>query len=249
MKIKNIILIGSLISIILVFAFSSIVYIGFNKVAEENERELIAQKVHQTVSELNILLQEYLTYREERMVQQWNLNYDITNEIIEKIESEEVKTDYADLKYLFLEIISNYESKLSSEIEGRLVAQFLIKSQIIISDCSITAEDSYNNAIEAQKKANISMLIYLLFLFPALIGISFYVIGRITKPLSKLTKGTEIIGMGNLNHRIDIKSKDEIGKLAIAFNDMALKVSERTKELNESNRLKDFFIDIMNHDL
>ena len=36
----------------------------------------------------------------------------------------------------------------------------------------------------------------------------------------KLKEGTEIIGNGNLEYKIDIKSKDELGQLASSFNDM-----------------------------
>ena len=255
MKIKNLLLTGSIISIIFVLIFSFVVYISFNKVAEENERELIAQKVHQSVAELNILLQEYLTYREERMIQQWNLNYENTNEIIEKIESEKVKSNYADLKDLFLQITVNYEKQGSPELEDRFVAQFLIKSQTIISDCSVIAEKSYDNAINAQKNANNVMMVSLVVLFIGLLGISFYITRRITKPIGKLTKGTEIIGKGDLGYEIDIKSKDEIGKLATAFNKMTFDLRKSRQKLEKTNvhlksldKLKSMFIASMSHE-
>ena len=260
MKIKTILLIGSGISIILVLTFSLRVYMSFNKVAEENERELIAHEIHKTVSELDIVLYEYLTYKEERMQQQWNLEYDNTVELIEQIritgEWETIKSNYADLKELFLQITANYEKQGSSELEDRLVAQFLIKSQSIISDSSTIAKDAYNNAIEAQKKANISMMISLIMLFVALTGISLYTARKITKPLDKLTKGTEIIGKGNLRHRIDIKSKDEVGELAVAFNKMTFdlrgsqgKIQDQVKQLEEFDKLKTIFLSTTSHEL
>ena len=50
-----------------------------------------------------------------------------------------------------------------------------------------------------------------------------YVIGRyLTSALSELSAGASIIGAMNLTHRIAVKSKDEIGTVAAAFNDMAL---------------------------
>ena len=47
-------------------------FISFNRVAVENERELLAHEIQTAVSELNIITYEYLTHREERMIQQWN---------------------------------------------------------------------------------------------------------------------------------------------------------------------------------
>jgi diguanylate cyclase (GGDEF)-like protein len=43
---------------------------------------------------------------------------------------------------------------------------------------------------------------------------------KLSTPLRKLIAGTKIVGSGNLNYRIDIKSKDEIGLLANSFNKM-----------------------------
>lgn len=70
-----------------------------------------------------------------------------------------------------------------------------------------------------------------------------WVISRgILRPVMLLREGTEIIGGGNLNYHIDIKTGDEIEDLARHFNDMTLKlkifyfkleeeVRARTKEL------------------
>ncbi len=129
MKIKYMLLVGAGISIALVFVFSLMVYVSFNKVAEENERELIAQEIHKTVSELDIVMYEYLTYREERMLQQWNSRYDATAEIVGKLAAEEweaINSNYAGLKSLFSKVTANYEKQGSNELEERLVAQFLI---------------------------------------------------------------------------------------------------------------------------
>jgi len=242
MKIRDRLLLMAGACITLILIFSIIVYVSFNKVAEENERELIAQEIGHTVSELDIIMYEYLTYREERMIQQWNSKYDVSLEITEKAVYEElevIKTDYADLKNLFSQIITNYDKQGSSELEERLVAQFLIKSHTIIFDSSKIAKEAYNNAIEAQRTANNSMLITLAVIFVLLSVISLHTTRKITKPLDELTKGTEIIGKGDFTHRIDIKSKDEIGDLATAFNKMAIDLKKSREDLKKySNELE-----------
>jgi len=239
MKIRDRLLMTSGSCVALILIFSLVVYVSFNRVAEENERELISQEIGHTVSELDIIMYDYLTYGEERMVQQWNSKYDISLEIIEKAEYKEletIKTNYADLKNLFSQIITNYEKGDSSELEERLVAQFLIKSHTIIFDSSRIAKEAYNNAIEAQRTANNSMVIALVILFVALMGISLHTTRHITKPLDKLTKGAEIIGKGDLEHTIDIESRDEIGELASAFNKMTRDLKESRKELEKYSK-------------
>jgi signal transduction histidine kinase len=55
---------------------------------------------------------------------------------------------------------------------------------------------------------------------------------RITRPILELRQSAEIIGKGNLNHRVQISSNDEIAELGAQFNQMAeaLKSSHETLE-------------------
>lgn len=69
----------------------------------------------------------------------------------------------------------------------------------------------------------------------------------LNRPLSALMDGVERITHGNLNHSVTVSAKDEVGQLAVAFNDMAgqlrdliasleQRVADRTYELTEANR-------------
>lgn len=58
-------------------------------------------------------------------------------------------------------------------------------------------------------------------------------------PVNKLIEGTKEISSGNLNHQILIKSKDEIGALALSFNGMTRDLKEAKTEITEwSNQLE-----------
>ena len=60
----------------------------------------------------------------------------------------------------------------------------------------------------------------------------------ISRPLMKLHQGTEIIGRGNLKHRVGTEGRDEIAKLSRAFDDMLDKLSEVTASRNDLDRTK-----------
>ena len=45
--------------------------------------------------------------------------------------------------------------------------------------------------------------------------------GRLTRPVTELARGTEELGRGNLDFRIDLRRRDEIGALVAQFNRMA----------------------------
>lgn len=67
-------------------------------------------------------------------------------------------------------------------------------------------------------------------------------IRRMMLAINALASGAEIIGSGNLDHRIDVDSKDELGELAVSFNRM-------TGALKDTNDDLRSFIYSLSHDL
>ncbi len=63
-------------------------------------------------------------------------------------------------------------------------------------------------------------MIYFAVIGILVIMISFAVSGTITKPIQRLARGVKSIGEGNLDQKIKVESGDEIGQLAVRFNDM-----------------------------
>jgi phosphoserine phosphatase RsbU/P len=61
---------------------------------------------------------------------------------------------------------------------------------------------------------------------------------KMTRNLAVLTRETENLAQGNFNARVKVTSKDEIGKLAQAFNRMAADISENQKHLVEREKLQ-----------
>jgi class 3 adenylate cyclase len=62
---------------------------------------------------------------------------------------------------------------------------------------------------------------------------------RITRPLRLITQGTLEIKGGRYEHRIDYRSKDEVGQLAAAFNAMAGGLQEKERILGTFNKYVD----------
>ncbi|HHW57506.1 MAG TPA: cell wall metabolism sensor histidine kinase WalK [Clostridia bacterium] len=73
--------------------------------------------------------------------------------------------------------------------------------------------------------------------------LSLLVASYITNPLKRLTEATNILSQGKLDYKVDVKSSDEIGKLANAFNKMSfnlMKIDEERKRFvsDASHELK-----------
>lgn len=72
----------------------------------------------------------------------------------------------------------------------------------------------------------------------AVILVSLYVsyfVKKMTDPIVKLTSSAEKIAAGDYNQEIQVKSKDEIGRLATAFNDMAKSLHINEEILKSKN--------------
>ncbi|MBM3320651.1 MAG: SpoIIE family protein phosphatase [Candidatus Eisenbacteria bacterium] len=71
------------------------------------------------------------------------------------------------------------------------------------------------------------------------IGLVFtiFLTSRIVRPINQLTRGTEEIGRGNLDYRIEVKSRTEVGRLARTFNEMTARLKEAQKAMIERERL------------
>ena len=82
----------------------------------------------------------------------------------------------------------------------------------------------------------------------------------LTRPIQALQVGADRIGAGDLEHRIEVTTHDEVQALAERFNQMAgnlqanvsqlgARVAERTRELAAANEAKSHFIAAASHDL
>ncbi|MBI1888388.1 MAG: sensor histidine kinase [Candidatus Spechtbacteria bacterium] len=125
-------------------------------------------------------------------------------------------------------------------------------------------------------RSTIAKLIFPASLFIILVAliVGIFIANQVVKPVQKLTAGVREIGKGNLDYKIKVQSRNEIGELASSFGQMssALKksrqklyeysqgleeqVKERTKELTAANsrlrqldQMKSEFVSIASHQL
>jgi signal transduction histidine kinase len=90
-------------------------------------------------------------------------------------------------------------------------------------------EQEQHNAFVASL---VTMLIALLVTLVVTIG------SQLTlRPLRRLVEGTKQIGSGDYRHRVEVRSRDELGVLAREFNSMAAAIDEREQRLIRSERM------------
>ena len=92
------------------------------------------------------------------------------------------------------------------------------------------------------KKLEEIIFLITLLIFGAGFFLTLFITKFITDPIKLLEKGTKEIARGNYDYRIEKYPKDEIGDLAIAFNEMA-------RSLKEKEMIKDAFRRYVSHQI
>ncbi|MDD5474250.1 MAG: PAS domain S-box protein [Candidatus Methanoperedens sp.] len=103
-----------------------------------------------------------------------------------------------------------------------------------VGHLSIGYKKDYIDNIVSQIIGAIVNIIVVLMIFSIIL--SLFLSTFIVKPVRELSKGMEEVSKGNLSHKLEVASKDEIGELANAFNKMAEDLEKSHNELQESEK-------------
>ena len=121
-----------------------------------------------------------------------------------------------------------------------IIAPVLTTKREIIAATQNTDEHINRQINNMQKSFTVIFIIILLAVF----GITLLLSRLITKPILTLKKGSEVIGGGDLDYRVEVKTGDELEELANSFNKMASDLKGYTKALVEKEtRIKELEIE------
>ncbi|MFA7006824.1 MAG: response regulator, partial [Verrucomicrobiia bacterium] len=164
-------------------------------------------------------------------------------------------------------------SAASAELKQRFVGQLDARTQTMVSDASELSALCRQRAASAHNQISVIMLASVGLIVVILISISWLFDHGVVLPIERLQKGTEIIGSGNLNHKVSTGSQDEVGQLASSFDamtgklksvtvsrdDLAVEIAERKRAQEElrhaketaeaASRTKSQFLANMSHEL
>jgi diguanylate cyclase (GGDEF)-like protein len=79
-----------------------------------------------------------------------------------------------------------------------------------------------------------SMFVLLLLALLGTLGLAYFLARLVTQPLQDLSEGAKAIYNGKYGYQIPVKSKDEVGALGTAFNDMSVRLNNTINALSSS---------------
>lgn len=100
-----------------------------------------------------------------------------------------------------------------------------------------------------ERRATVFSLLLVAVMASVIIGVAILINRAITRPLLRLKAGTEVIASGDLDHRIETKSEDELGDLSRSFNQMAEKLQDSYQALRDKNVELEGFARTLSHDI
>jgi len=100
----------------------------------------------------------------------------------------------------------------------------------------ITTFFTTKNIEEKLSNSFFQIIIYSLIISILVSIILFFLLNKLIRPISELTKSTLVITGGDLDNPIEIKSNDEIGVLATQFETMRSSLKDRLKTINNFNK-------------
>jgi PAS domain S-box-containing protein len=223
-------------------------YSSYLSVRTLEEEEKAAIRISDSMNELNDLVRTYVLRHEERPRQQFLKKHEDTIKFISTAVFEDRRRQLRErvakkaeaVKSLFLKLVSNYErhrtiqdDALLREAEERIVGQLVIRSREANTDTHRLLDLISHDVGAGQRRM---YTLSLAFMAVAAVPFAMVLLGlmrSIVASLERLRKGAEIIGSGDLDHRIGIYSEDEIGAVARAFDRMSEKLRAATVSRDE----------------
>jgi len=264
MKIKTRIQAIIILCIVLTVTIGIFIVMTMQKINDDNQKAKIAAIIVKDMAELNIATHEYLHYPGERPLVQWKSKYDSlinsfskrktkfynSNEIIAL---NNINQNLVGLEAIFNDLSTGFEKEheldrqkgpISLELHERLVGDLLIRSQATIST-AFRLQRAIQDEIEVIRKRSGILIFILLVVFTFfVVGILFWVNQSIARPIIMLKKGAQIIGAGNLSHKVGSEAKDEIGVLSRSFDEMTENLKQTTASIAELHESKERYRNI-----
>jgi len=255
MKISTRLWLAGVLTAATIAIVGSVLFFATQRVRQEIANNEIAGDILNGVTGLRYLTLEYTLRHEDRAKSQWRLRDESLTRALAGTAAfggHDADAALGDLRHanqtigkLFDELIANRQAATDAasgrnDLETRISGEIENTVQDMIAD-SITLSDSTRQGmLEAQGHVNLAIAALGVVIALALVSTWRLLSRAVMRPLASLRDGAIRFGSGNLDYRLGVRTRDEMGDVARAFDDMAQKLQGTTvsrDELEASNAL------------
>lgn len=246
MKIKTKLQISTLLTLSIALIIGLILFwtaVNTNNANEEGKRGI---EIVQRMNQLQQITEIFLNNPKEKDEIQWYSVFNNVSKLLSanfsnqksQITAENIRQNLGDIQTILLQLKSGKNIQIESTKKS--IIDKIVKSQ------DMAVQLSYSLQIDAsdyESKTN-SLILLSIGVIIILIGsFSFIIRKNLAEPINKLYEGTKLIGAGDLQHKINLNTNDEIGRLGQSFDEMTSKlkgfyedlegkIKERTNEIS-----------------
>jgi PAS domain S-box-containing protein len=236
MRISTRLKLAILVPVVMALVIGLAFFFSYRTIEEAQDNGRTAHQIQSSMNELNSLVSQYILYREERPRQQFLLEHDSITQLITSVQFRDIEQQQLldsihqnsqSMRESFLRLVSNYEragsaesDALLREAEERLAGQLLIRSHNVLLN-ALRLESLVNAEIDTTQRRTSTLIFVLIIVCAGFLTLALTpAMTSIITSISALRHGTEVVGAGNLSHRIGMSSRDELGDLASSFDNM-----------------------------
>jgi len=237
---------------IITFVVAITLIVTFRQANEMIARETTTERLLLEAHELSELSNDYILFREKRQAVQWETKYNSMTALLaqlranrpeEQILLDSVAANQKRLKEIFNDVRATVETgSVATQRGGNIEflqlswSRLTVQTQGMILDASQLAHLIREDRREVRYR-NTLLVIAMVGVLIVFILVNYLLIyWRVLRSVAALREGTKIIGSGNLDYRIEEISRDEIGDLVRAFNQMNINLSKVLASKEELNR-------------
>jgi len=219
-------------------------FFSYKVVADAQEKDRVVQQIMYSTNQLNNMVAAYVLHHEERPKLQFLAEQEsmgsLTARVRFPVQEQQLVVDHIrghdeTIRSLFLKLVSSQEriesgqdAALLREAEELLRGQLIIEISDVLGDAT-RLESLVDEEITSTQRTVVVLVIALI--LTAAVSLTMVLIltmRSITTSLAALRRGTEVVGAGNLGHRIGLAARDELGLLARSFDHMTERLQAMT---------------------
>ena len=250
MKIRSLLRLAALVPFALAFVVVVVYLVAAARLRTANARADLIHEVTAGAFELNMLSHDYITMPSDRAKQQWKAKHLSVGALLDQIQVnapdqfevlESIKHNYRGIADVFSQLIeaSGSESstaataELNEEWKIRLTGQLLQRSHEMISSAQILGNESRAELVGIQQISH-RLVLTIIVAFSGVFLVTLLLLARkVGAPLTRLHRGVQLVGRGNLDVRIVADGNDEIGDISRSFNESTQNLRESRTALEE----------------